>query len=1577
MKLCNLARLMIVFIVMGLAAQVQAAQVYLRVSAPYSNDNPSWHVWAWPNGQQGHDVAGTTLSNGLIEFTVNDADNNFQFVRKSSDGNSEWNRSVSLGIVADATYEITGWGDGSGMTADVTNPTYNTVYLDPSAVTEDGNVWYAWSYASGGNGSWVAGTLSGDEYAFNVASLKDQIIFVRMNANGAPSWDGAVMLNQTEDLGVQVDGTYVISSLGSNKMVGYWRSVDTSTGKPVWHQNASQDPDYYLSNRTALVGRHCMINELVSVVGVGSWISNLNNLVDEDLTNYATFPSIADVGVGVNPVTSVRDTKNHYAAGTTAGYSLVMASDASLLDLNVANCFAISFYLEGELQQTVAVDNGQSFGGVGLSLITLPGSTDVCVEIAASAPCEFDEIALMPSGVQLSALSNVRLRYAFVGDLIKHTITETSMQNYANEHGRMPFSLDQGAQQREGRPNGIETGYWIGSDLINDDLTDGVLWGVIAIGSQMEARVGAAMNRQDPDQSQPFKAGSTVGFVYGNGSILNLPIGDAVRIRLYEGHWVQQHSAVYGDYYEYQQTEVQDESVKINVLSVNLVKGGNYEVTITANHDFSHARISFPTGLTLNLGGNKVKYAFICDPPTYEHKCDLRLSADVALCTDDTEYQLSTDSDIPVTWSLVDQPAGANASVDQNGRLTGITVEGVYQVRATAPDGCSEDVFVTSGLNFDTRCDMPISNDDDENFALSDQIHDVEFDLININDYLINKENVLNTNYNDYATFNSTLDLTLVENKPLVGVKKTDGTKFSGNGKRRVGFVIETKSTVLSADVIDIFHIRTYNNGTRTYSSPITETNAVKAKVIGSNKMQKMRYSIIVPENVQFDEFVLWKSGVLDVQLDKFKVYYAFDEEVLDTDTLSDCADPLGCKGQVVSIDDNVTLNNNEIQFAGAINAANVVRNLSYLVDNDLNTAVSVSNTISAGNGLVFAIDLGRVYSPKHQVGIVIDNKTYLAEAKVGNWLTIETYLNGVKTGDKQSDWSVLGVNAIGYGDKSFLYLNPTLPYDEVRITIAAIVNALDFDTKYFGIFVRSDYDGDGSPDCQDDYTCPNPLSVDIRYESQFDAINEENIYKNHVKIFNNDGYPVMIEQMPVGSVIEVYRLGFENPVANIEVTDVEQLEDGTYKVYYTNTPGAYQYHVDVERYPDAQGFFTADEWGYIDFIGLFITDQYTAPTANNTHATEYHYMARLVNEQRSRRTESAILDVPVLKTGHQVNAATYTNEEVTSDTDHHLELVHPVDVYVQMKNDANNLRYSALRYENDNVDTVAWAQRVDDLTFNRQIVDNSNVQYDWGSVIFPAEGSVQTVVLRDSTLQGLAEYVPIIHAYTNSFVNKHDTIVVSTYGANRITDVLPIVTLTAQGIEKSKDPFNGYMGYAARLLVNAQIPNDQEPYLYRIWRVLPDGSEVLLNNLTDTIVYTDETHTTVLWATDYSALHDEIPVNNFEVVDRFVYKALAEHETMDVRYRVRLYTLQEAITLGIRSNRNGAGDYGLAESNDPAEFDDNTPTGLMELEYANDIDSVTYYNPLGMSSSRPFDGINVVLIRYRNGKTIIEKHMY
>ena len=897
------------------------------------------------------------------------------------------------------------------------------VYLNPAACNADNPKWYAYTWSTVNDSEWIASTDEGDLKKFDTNPTKPNIVFVRMDPNATePSWDSK--WNQTYDLVIVDEGTYTLTGYEGSNMTGYWTEPtipETGADKPVWQQS---DPngENYLKNRRALTGRHCMINKLINVVGVGSWVQDLNNVTDENIENVAEMPTIVNAGVTFNPVISVRDTKNHYAKGTTAGFTINAGSSSTVLSLDVIKAMSIMFLCEGKNVGTVAVKDGQSVGGVGLSLITIPGSDEVNVDIAVTAPAQFDEMLLGFAGGVNAGVGNLTyVKYAFVGGQIMNTITNTSMQNYAASHDRLPFTLDQGHVG--------EWGYWAGSDLINDDLTDGVAWGVIGIGSSLSARVGAAPDRNDPDQSQPFKKGSVVGFKYSSASALNLSLGNAMRIRLYKGEWKQTLGV-----WKWDLTEVQDESAKINVLGLNLVSGEENTISIIAKEDFSHALIDFPTGLSINLGGSKVFYGYVCDPAEVYHHCDLMLSADANVCESKAQYQLTANGGIPVTWSIDEQPDGGMAQIDATtGLLTGLDhADGTYVVRGTAADGCYDLVYVTSGLfGSSGSCDMPISNEDGEDYELSNMEYtDAGGALIEINEQLQDKENILNSSYEDYAIYQNVLNGTVVENLPIVA------------------------------------------------SKVIKEANTVKVKLIGSNRNQKLRFAVDIPAGVSFNEFVLWKSGVLDLSIDKFKIYYAFDEPIDDENEPTECVDPLGCDAKALSSDYGATLNSNEIQFAGAVNVANVIDNLSYLVDGDLSTGVSITNTVSLGTGVILAIDLGRVYTPSHQLGMVVDSKTYLARVKAGNWITMKTYLNGVEQ-ESQSDWGVLGVNAIGYGDKSYIFMNPTKNYDEVRITIAAIADALGFDQKYYDIFVRNDYDQDGTPDCKDDDSCSEEYTLD------------------------------------------------------------------------------------------------------------------------------------------------------------------------------------------------------------------------------------------------------------------------------------------------------------------------------------------------------------------------------------------------------------------------------------------------------------------------------------------------------------------
>ena len=132
-----------------------------------------------------------------------------------------------------------------------------------------------------------------------------------------------------------------------------------------------------VTKRRALVGPYCMVNQISSVANVATNYSHLEYITDSDLNNYASITGIK-VDALLSPVLSVKDTKNTYKGGTTAGFSLASTESGGLLSLEVIQLFSITTYLNGKKQETIAV-GGASSGGVGLDLIKIPGSDAVSV----------------------------------------------------------------------------------------------------------------------------------------------------------------------------------------------------------------------------------------------------------------------------------------------------------------------------------------------------------------------------------------------------------------------------------------------------------------------------------------------------------------------------------------------------------------------------------------------------------------------------------------------------------------------------------------------------------------------------------------------------------------------------------------------------------------------------------------------------------------------------------------------------------------------------------------------------------------------------------------------------------------------------------------------------------------------------------------------------------------------------------------------------------------------------------------------------------------------------------------------
>ncbi len=829
--------------------------------------------------------------------------------------------------------------------------------------------------------------------------------------------------------------------------------------KPVWQQT---DPagDYYLNGRRALAGDGCEVNMLVNTVDVGAWAQNLGNLVDENLSNETSFPKGVQVGVGVAPIVSIRDMKNHYAKGTVAGF-VIASAEGSLLSLDVIKACVIQFYRDGKKIDAVPVTVGQDAGALSLSLIKIPGSNDVTTTLSAEAPEEFDEICLMPAeGVALELIANTRVKYAFVG--------KTKQYNLVNSaEGIQAFNTDFGTDLvLEAESSDITNT----DKLIDSDLTNGSNF--VTVGAGGGSATVKAMPRNyvaGNNGNAPFKAGTVFGFHFANATKI-LESG-GMTISLYLGK--KKAEGILGS-----EKEIWSEKITVSgkVLSVSLGGGNSGNIEIRVNQDCYGAKLE---EVNIGVSGMLVQYAYVRTPDAVAHRCDMRLSADAHICDTETTYKVTTAADIDVTYAITSQPAGASAVIDQEGNITGMTVNGDYVVTATSTKDChcTETVTIHRGMD-DMELSMddkPIYNVSDEIYVLSTDTHGVSGALINLDD-LSDPDNILNAQTGDYAQY--TGGLGLAENVMIAGIRTKDGNAIKetlpGKRLKRVGFMVETRSEGLGLDALKFFCIRGFKNGQEVFNKPVEESNAVSLGLIGSTKAEKMRYSVVVPDDAEdIDEFQLWKEGVLNINISKLNIFYALASEE-DSPTASFA----GMK--VISSETGASLNIDRMKNVNVLSVANVTHPLTKLIDNDLNTPLTLAKTVAAG-GAIYAVNLGHTYKKNTQVGFVIDNKTYTASIGAGKWMKITTYLNGEKQ-EEQKDWNVLGVSVIGAGDKRLVIMNTEKDFDEAGIEFSGVLDALDF-IKVYGLFVRDDTDGDGVPDIIDENSCQEDL-----------ILNEENI---------------------------------------------------------------------------------------------------------------------------------------------------------------------------------------------------------------------------------------------------------------------------------------------------------------------------------------------------------------------------------------------------------------------------------------------------------------------------------------------------
>lgn len=837
-------------------------------------------------------------------------------------------------------------------------------------------------------------------------------------------------------------------------------SNEKGTKVKTVYQDTNPSAPNYLNNRRALVGPGCVINSVGDGVKVLAGTENLQNLCNENLDDHASFPGLVEATLVASPVVSIKDNKHYYAKGTEAGFTICTSSDAGILKVDVSTLYGIKFFKDGKAVSDVqAVKTGQNITGLGLSLLTIPGSSMVTKSFVAEAPEDFDEVQLYRMGVEANVGGVLNIKYAFVGKAREYTLTnntENGIAKYAKDYNRGKITLS------------------ADDKLVDEDLTNHVPAAVSAI------PIAVDVEAIPSDGQEVFPAGTEIGFKYKVADLLSLGIGKNTKITLYS----KNKKGLLN-----KNIETEHLTVSVDVLSLGVISGKKEaEVVIKSTKPFSKAELFFG-GLDVKLGITNVYYAFVrMAPDLATHHCAIEATASHNVCGCENEYQLQhSDKVNNITWSIVAQPADSNISLDeQSGKVTNIYAPGDYTFMAKAADGCTETTTIHYAPYYNSAehgVTLLVNNKNEaDKYILSDNKGG---SLIQIFGGTENANKILTSDLTDFASTNPGVEI--AANTGIIGVKSVDGSNLAKNvatdHAMKVGFVVSSTATGLSADALKFYNIQLLKNGNKVEGGVTTHWNGISAGLIGSEKTEKGRLSIDVPAGTDFDEIVLYSSGVLSANLDKLNVYYAYVSD----ETMENAANNALYGAEIVSVDNtDASIDLAKTNFASVATIGSGLTNISNLIDNDMNTYMTFPLGVDL-NGAAVMVNVGKIVNQQQnnvtRAAAAEQNKQGQKIVLATNQLTlglgvdlikvlkVSTYLDDAEEPQEVlTDWKVLGADVIGTGGKGYVSLVTTKPFNKLKIeqvNPVKVANTLQIG----GIALTSNINEDGtSTDCPEEF---------------------------------------------------------------------------------------------------------------------------------------------------------------------------------------------------------------------------------------------------------------------------------------------------------------------------------------------------------------------------------------------------------------------------------------------------------------------------------------------------------------------------
>lgn len=815
-----------------------------------------------------------------------------------------------------------------------------------------------------------------------------------------------VALNACQD-----DDMFSILQLESNGVTT--RAETTNTSGLTVQNNSTYGYVYAPSCRVPLVGKGRVINSITkSLVGVISSKNKLENLVDEDLTNTVSFKDVANVNLA-EPLLSVRDVNRVYYDEEGIKVGFIYENEGGLLELGVLSGFWVKTYLNGVEQESSKVEkDGGSFNLVDLNLLNVAGGLS---EISFTTEKPFDEVRIGHASINVTTLGGLKFYYAFVGENPKKIAAEGYFYNNAD-------------QERPTRSN----------SLVDNDLENGPVCELVSgLFGGLTCKVNFKEN---------IPVGSEVGYYASGGGVASIGIG-ATKLNAYSSS---------------SNSPLQSIDTKTGI-GVGVATGGKREFSmILTAENARKLELDLPTSINI-LSAVQVHYAYSRDPVKVDISSYFTIGNDI---TSANQYMLPP-TEInggTVTYTLSSQPSGANATIEGN-KISGMNVDGGYHVMAVYKRGDSESIIQYAIITRKTEqiaegCNnMMINTGDVTDRYAAVPTKQSGGSLVEIFNSSHSAANLVDGNPDNYAECISTLNL--IQAKGLVAITSTEKISPSGtSGKTRVGFVMQTNNTLLSADVLKFFFVRLYDGDKEVYNGISQTNNTVDVGLIGGNG-SKLRYYVETDQT--FDRVELWTAGLLNLNLNKFRIYYAFYEP---TTCESNTSTSEVCMELITAQKHGAEINYSETGSSSIASVGSTIENLSYVLDNSMETKARIVKVVDVIGRTTIAVKFNEIGGGQ-PVGAIISNPAFVANVGLLSQISVSAYNKGNVVADNTTSGGLASVEVIGDEGLSTIEVTPQSPFDEVRITIPSLAEVAEV-VNVYGFYTRPDLNNNGIPDCSE-----------------------------------------------------------------------------------------------------------------------------------------------------------------------------------------------------------------------------------------------------------------------------------------------------------------------------------------------------------------------------------------------------------------------------------------------------------------------------------------------------------------------------